>query len=114
MTFSIVYCGRESGDDAYAQHAVDWDWNIKGKWAMSLRQGLGTMWDTAEGLDDNAYRAILQHFGLEGMSCELPAENIITMSPDELGRLRRRMEMEKRLPYKEIISDTIGDHARII
>lgn len=111
MVFSIRYNREE--DNGYTEYAVDWNWNIRGQWAMSDKEGLGSRWYTTSGLDEKAYEAILQHFGLENYKSELPLEKIIMMSPNELGKIRREKEKLCRLTYKGIISDTIGEHVSV-
>jgi hypothetical protein len=100
MTFSIPYDGREEGDDAYAQYSVDWNWKIRGEWARSDQQGPGTAWWAYKGLDERAYSALLDAFGLT--KDQAPLEKIITMSPKQLS------EMGTRNPE----SYTLGDHRK--
>ncbi len=111
MTFSILYTPEEK--DSYTEYAVDWNWNVKGEWARSYKEGLGGRWITIRGLDEDAYEALLERFGLEDYGNELPLERIIKLSPHELGRIRRQKEKEHGLEYKEIASDTLGEHVRI-
>lgn len=108
MTFSIRY-----ETDGYTEYAVDWNWNIKGEWARSIKEGPGSQRVTIQGLDDRAYEAILDRFGLQDLREHLYLEKIITMSWEDLGRLRRNLEGKYWLPYKEIKSDTIGDHKEV-
>jgi len=110
MAFSIRYDREED----YTECAVDWDWNIRRQWAMSDKEGLGSRWYTTQGLDKKAYEAILQHFGLENYISGLPPERVITMSPEELGKVRREKEGLFSLLRKEITSDTIGEHTAIL
>lgn len=106
MTFSIRY-----ETDDYTEYAVDWNWNIKGEWARSIKEG--SRWDTIQGLDDKAYKAILNHFGLQSLEESLPLEKIITVSWEDLGRMRRDLEKKYGLPRQEIKSDTLGDNKRV-
>jgi len=108
--YSVVYNSNETGHDAHAQFAVDWDWEVRGQWARSVREGLGTAWESSKGLDKEAYPALLDHFGLTDWESEYPAGRIITMCPEELLRERRVKEKLYDLPRKEMCSDTIGDH----
>ena len=109
MTFSIDY-NRKDGD-GYTKYAVDWNWEIKGQWARSEKEGV--RWNFIAGLDKEAYLAILQKFGLEDERKTLTLEKTITMSPEELGRRRREKERLERLAHKDIISDTMRDHKKI-
>ena len=109
MTFSIRYNSKHS--EAYTEYAVDWDWKFRNQWARSEKDGI--KWYPMEGLDKESYRAIIRKFGLEEERKTLTLEKIITISPKKLGRMRRKKEKSEGLPYKEIISDTVGDHERI-
>lgn len=101
-TYSILY--YEEG----VQCAVDWDWRIKGKWARSDKDG--SKWYTTKGLDDKAYRALLEHFGLENYADEFPMKKIISISETKLAAARREKEKLHRLKRKKMVSATIGSH----
>lgn len=93
--FSINYCVSDEEarhHDAHAHFAVDWDWRFKRQWAQSVQEGLGTRWETEKGLDKEAYLALIQHFGLERWKEEFPVEKVITMSPDDLFKVKGRIE----------------------
>lgn len=100
MTFSILYDGREEGDDAYAQYAIDWNWQILGQWARSERQGIAVKWETFSGLDEKAYQALLNTFGLNKE--QAPLEKIIAMSPKDLAKIG----------IFDPRSNTIGNHRK--
>lgn len=111
--YSVVYISNESGHDAYAQFAVDWSWNVRDRWARSVKEGLGDAWETCPGLpglDEEAYRALLEHFGLKDWSDEFPVERIISMNPRQLAAARRKKESKYHLERKEMVSDTLGAH----
>ncbi len=108
-TYSIRYNDREKGDDAYAQYAIDWSWKFQERWARSSTDGLGTRWYPQEGIDEKAYRALLQHFGLEDWADEFPPEKIITMSPAKLAADRREKERLHGLKRQEMLNSTLGD-----
>ena len=108
-TYSIVYYCEEGGNPN-AQFAADWDWNVKGEWARSEKDGPGTAWITYTGLDEKAYQAILRHFDLEKWAEEFPIDRLIFMSPKELAVARRKKESECGLERKEMRSDTLGYH----
>ena len=110
MTFSIRYDSEEGG---YTELAADWDWNVRGQWAMSDKEGLGSEWHTFKGLDKRAYEAILQHFGLVDYKSEFPVEKVIAISPYELGRIRREKEKLHGLEHICIKSDTLGEHVLV-
>ncbi len=107
MTFSVRY--QTENPDDIGEHAVDWDWNVKGHWAMSDKEG--GKWYTTRGLDEEAYLVLLRHFGLENYRSEFPLEKIMITSPDELGKARKEKERLEKLVHKEIANDTIGEHA---
>ena len=107
MTFSIRYSSKHN--EGYTEYAVDWNWNIKGEWARSEKEGLGGQWNTIPGLDEEAYETIIKHFGLTDFKDNFPLENIINMSWEKLGIERRTREKKYALPYKEIKNDTFGD-----
>ncbi len=109
--YSILYDGWEEGDDAYAQYAVDWSFEIPGQWSRSDKGGPGTRWYCREGLDNKGYRVSLKHFGLEDYADEFPIERITTMSPKNLVIERRKREELHSLERKEMLSDTLGDHS---
>ncbi|OGJ16758.1 hypothetical protein A3K74_00900 [Candidatus Pacearchaeota archaeon RBG_13_33_26] len=109
MTFSIDY-NRKDGD-GYTKYAVDWNWEIRGRWARSEKEGV--RWNFIAGLDKEAYLAILQKFGLEDERKTLTLEKTITMSPERLGEIRRTKEKVQKLPRLEIISDSLGDNTKI-
>jgi len=111
-TYSISYDG-----DAY-QCAADWNWRrILGKtlektpdqWARSDKDGPGNRWYTTEGLDNNAYQALLKHFWLEDYADEFPIEKVIFMSPAELAAARRKKE-ELYMLERKVMVNTIGEH----
>ena len=104
MVYSVIY-QREEQDD-YVTHAVDWNWNVKNEWVRSEKEG--TQWYTLQGLDEPAYDALLEHFGLENCKDELPLEKITKISWKKLGEMRRKLEKERELPRKEIKSHTLG------
>jgi len=108
-TYSIVYYCEECSNP-YAQFAADWDWNVKGEWARSEKDGPGGKWVTSTGLDEKARQAILRHFGLEEWGEEFPIGDLIFRSPKELAATRRRKESECGLLKKEMRSDTLGYH----
>lgn len=111
-TYSIHYDG-----DAY-QCSVDWNWKTlertlektPDQWARSDQDGPGGAWQTIKGLDNKAYRALLEHFGLEDYADEFPMEKVIFMSPAELAAARREKEKLHELEPKKMVSDTLGDH----
>jgi len=111
MSYSVVYASDQLGHDAYAQFAVDWEWGDADRWSRSEKEGSGTAWMCVSGLDEEAYRALLAHFGLTEWQNEFPMSRIITMSPAELAHERRKKEKVHCLQSKEIRSDTLGDHS---
>ncbi len=102
LTFSILY-DNGSGFDA----AVDWN-REKQQWDRSERLGLGGSWETYPGLDEQAYRALMERFGLSWWVEEFPMERIAFMSPKALDAERRKKEKDYSLPTQRIISDTMG------
>ena len=108
--YSILYISQKSGHDAWAEFAVDWDWKVPNKWARSIKEGPCNGWETYPGLDEEAYRALLSHFGLEGWADEFPVEMVISMNPLQLAAVRRKKEYKYHLKRKEMISDTLGYH----
>jgi hypothetical protein len=106
--YSICYDGWEEGDDSYSAYAIDWNWRVYGEWARSDMGGPGTPWLTTQGLDDKAYKALLEHFGLQDYSEEFPKEKIITMSPAKLAAARREKEKLHGLEKIKMANDTIG------
>lgn len=112
-TYSIDYMSPDHDlHNPYGREAVDWDWIVKGEWARSEMGMPGTQWRTEKGFDAAAYKALLEHFGLEQWPDNFPPERIIFMSPGDLARARRNKEDEFQLPRKEMTSDTIGYHAK--
>jgi len=109
--YSVVYISHESGHDIYAQFAVDWSWKVRDRWAPSVKEGLGDTWETCPaGLDEEAYRALLEHFGLKDWSDEFPVERIVSINPRQLATERRKKESKYHLERKEMVSDTLGGH----
>ncbi|MBI4981080.1 hypothetical protein HZC30_06005 [Candidatus Woesearchaeota archaeon] len=106
LAYSVLY-SVEGDDDAYA---VDWDWQIKGKWAHSCREyGLGHAWQNEGPLNEprhdsgkQAYRALLESFGLESRADEFSIDKIVAMSPAELAKAGG----------KDPESGTLGDHRK--
>jgi len=109
-TYSIVY--PNYFDLSYEECAVDWNWHFRDKWARSKKQGPSSTWIPEEGLDTKAYEELLKHFSLEQWADEFPPEHIISMSPYELAKERRRKEEKYQLSKKVMTSDTIGYHAQ--
>lgn len=109
-TYSIFYRSQETGYDVHAEFAVDWDWIKEGEWTQSVKEGLGARWESFPGLDEEACRALLEHFGLMDFEVGFPKQTIIRMSPGQLAKTRREKEVRLNLPRKEMISDTIGNH----
>jgi hypothetical protein len=105
-TYSILYSDSE-GDIFYTEHAVDWNWLVKGRWACSEKE-LGSGWYLAGELDSGAYQALLEHFGLN--ATEFPLEKVISMSPAELAAHRREKEKKYGLGRKEMVNQKLGDH----
>jgi hypothetical protein len=110
MTFSIRY--NKKGGDGYTEYAVDWNWELRNRWACSEKEGV--RWLPMLGVDKIAYTAILKKFGLEDEKKFLPLERIINMSPEKLGKIRRAKEKYQNLQKLEIISDTFGNHIEIV
>ena len=96
MTFSILYRGSDLDSDNL--YAVDWGWETPGVWARSEREGV--RWYVISGLDDRAYKALIDAFGLHEK--QVGIEKIIVMSPRELTRIGT----------KDPISDTVGGHRK--
>ena len=109
-TYSILYRSQETGHDAHAEFAVDWNWIKEGEWTQSVKEGLGARWESFQGLDEQACRALLEHFGLMDFELGFPKQTIVRMSPGQLAKARRGKEVRLNLPKKEMISDTIGNH----
>ncbi|VVB83049.1 Uncharacterised protein [uncultured archaeon] len=106
MVFSVRYDTRDNNIEC----AVDWDWEIKKQWARSEKEG--ARWYPIRGLDQESYLAIIQKFGLENEK-NLSIEEVVNISPEKLGEIRRKKEKLERLAHKEIISDTLGEHVEI-
>jgi len=101
MTYSVLY--HIEGDED--EWAVDWDWHERGRWARSFREnGLGHKWEYIGGMDERAYRALINHFRLEGREREFPLGKIVKMSPARLA------EISNTNPE----SHTLGDHRRAL
>ena len=94
LMFSLAYQSPYRDDDDYA---ADWG-HIKGRWTYSSREyGLGQRWEFCNNLDEHAYKALLETFGLKKE--DFPLEKIVVMSPRELTRISGR----------DPLSDTLGD-----
>ena len=106
-SFSVVYEDL-AHPDYYC--AVDWDhWEI-GLWIKSSKDKYGLEWYPEGRLDLLAYRAILEKFGLQDWTDELPLEEVQFTSPARLAGVRRAKEKENIFTFLEIISDTLGDY----
>ncbi len=106
-TFSITY--KSTNHEAYA---VDWNWRGGRTWNRSHREGV--TWTFLEGLDEDAYRAILERFGLSEFRDELPMEKLRRMSPKKLIKYRKSKRKEiPDLPEITVRSDTIGYHLEL-
>jgi len=108
--YSILY--RDPANNGSILCAVDWSWQIPGKWTRSEKDGVQwwCKWRSAGQLNNRAYRAILKHFGLKKFSAEFPMKKIIKMSPAKLAAARRRKERQLGLKERLMRSDTIGNH----
>ena len=106
-TFSLFYAteGFES-----SAHAIDWSWIFKDRWARSEKEGLG--WYVIEGLDQEAYHALIKKFGLEDYKEELPIEKVLAMNPLKLILIRREKERLFGLEIMQVVSDTVGNHIK--
>lgn len=90
-TYSVKY--RVKG---YNLEAADWDWEYKGRWAVSEASNSGIRWwsrSVSSFLDDpSAYIAVLEHFGLLEFWREYEVKEVMCMSPRRLAQERRRHE----------------------
>lgn len=90
-TYSIKY--RVKG---YNLEAADWDWEHKGRWAVSEASNGGSRWwsrgESSFPDDPSAYIAVLEHFGLLEFWREYEVSEIMFMSPRRLAQERRRHE----------------------
>ena len=108
--FSILYTPKEG--DLYSQYAADWNWSGDSTWNRSYREGM--TWSFLEGLDEDAYMAILDRFGLSKFRNELPIEKVRRMSPVELIKYRKSKRKEiPGLPEITVRSDTLGYHLEL-
>jgi hypothetical protein len=102
-TYSVRYSDSEG-----RLYAADWNyWGYKLQWSRSQRSSLG-WYPLGPRLDEKAYAALIQHFGLEEFTENLVADDICQMSPRLLANLRRRLESRRDLPRLEIKSQTLG------
>jgi len=104
-SFSVEYPAVE--EDKIA--AADWNLWVRGRWIRSWKGKYSIYWhqeDDGGVLDQPAYEAILQRFGLESYKAELPLGKVQLMSPSALLAYRRA----KGLPVQIVLSDTPGDH----
>ena len=108
--YSILYSNEKSGYEGWAEFAVDWDWKEPNEWARSVKETPWSEWESYSGLDEEAYRALLSHFGLENWADEFPVEMVISMNPLQLAAVRRKKEYKHHLKRKEMVSDTLGCH----
>lgn len=67
--------------------SVDWK-SEEGFWKRYYKEIYRNEWEPQKSLDDYAYNAILERFGLSAQ--EFPLEKIITMSPKELTKIGTR------------------------
>ncbi|MBI2450625.1 MAG: hypothetical protein HYV47_03795 [Candidatus Nealsonbacteria bacterium] len=102
--FSVEYNHPEHPDNICA---VDWDCWAKGRWVRSWRSDFQWHKEDEDGghVGKLGFQAIVDKFGLNGLDHELTPENIEFMSPARLMAFRR----QKGLPYRTILSDTLGD-----
>lgn len=104
--YSFHYDFPENDDGT--EYAVDWNYYFAKKWNRSDREyGLGHQWYRHE-LDERAYTALLEHFGLSAWPDEFPLDKIQSLSPRELATARRQKEQALGLPRIEINSDRAG------
>jgi len=104
-TYSVHYRKDEGGTII---RAADWGWLEIEKWNRSVQWSPVGQWEREIGLDEEAYRGLLNHFGLTNWWQEFPMERINKMSPQELAKARREKERQYSLPRQLIISDTLG------
>ena len=92
-TYSVKY--RVKG---YNLEAADWDWEYKGRWAISESSSGGTRWwacgENSFLYHPYAHIAVLEHFGLLEFWNEYEADEVMLMSPRRLAEERRRHERE--------------------
>lgn len=62
------------------------------------------------GVKPDAYKALLERFGLEDWRDEFSPKRIEIMSPASLAAVRREKEQRYNLPKKDIRNDTLGAH----
>jgi len=91
-------------------YAADWNWLKHNRWAYSVRQaGLGNARVNQGNLNEAAYRALLQHFGLQAWRQEFTLLRVMGMSPAKLAEARRRKERLYGLKPLNMVSQTMGD-----
>ncbi|MFC1733657.1 hypothetical protein ACFL6I_25440 [candidate division KSB1 bacterium] len=84
LAFSIRYTIPGDLDD----YAVDFGYQIEGRWTRSCREyGSGHGWQKCGEIDEQAYNFLLESFGLEDKKDEFPVWRIAVMSPYELATL---------------------------
>lgn len=91
--YSVKYI--DPHDDDW-QFSMDYDWRVnddpmrKNQWACAESPTGVLHWAPVRGIPCHGYHALLDHFGLgEG---DISVEQIVTMSPADLVRIRRAKE----------------------
>ncbi len=97
-TFSVVYDGHTK--------AIDWSWEFKHRWATSFAEG--SRWVAEDVVSPEAYRMLLQRFGLDQWADEFPLSHVIEQTPAWLIEERRMKEAEHGLPRLEVKNHTVG------
>ncbi len=105
-TYSVYYTPPNA--DSYMTYALDFNFFKKGQWSPSQREGV--RWYESSESGEVMHKVLLEHFGLEDWKKEFPLKRIVTMSPYLLAMERRKKERAYDLPWKNILSNTVGYH----
>lgn len=107
--YSVKYL--DPYDDDW-QFSMDYDWRVnddparKNQWTCA-ESPTGTLhWAPMRVIPSHAFRALLDHFGLEESDVDM--RQILTISPADLVRLRRMKEGHEGLSHKVVMNMRIG------
>ena len=87
-TYSVYY----SHEDSLDQFVLDWDFNVRGEWSVTVKDYGGVQWFKHAEKDEKMHEVLLAHFGLSEWKNEFPFDEIRRLSPRHLARERREKE----------------------
>lgn len=83
MPYCFSYHSRKNHNNPDGNSELDWCWPEPGRWGTAWRENPDSKWQKGE-FDEEAYLALLEHFGLLERHEEFPQSRLINMSPESL------------------------------